>query len=224
MGIDDNHNVATQRRRDPPAPITLCVRCGWSGTPPHAVLDDKHGNPSLLVSQKFCPHCRHQLIQTNEPKPSLPVEFVTAVREAKLTPDQLLELSNAARNAPPGMSPRQLADEVPAASTVITVAAMRGGDRWISFLMLAIAIISAYLGYAAIQQSEDAMDQAHEDAQEAIEQAHDDAQEAMDQAHEDAQEALREARSTESLSDGEIRDIARRIEAALEGDSASALP
>lgn len=207
-----------ERKRDPlPAPA-MCLHCGWSGTPNHKMLRDEHGDVSLVLSQKPCPKCGAQTIQLNDAKP-LPIQIITAVRDADLTDDELLDLADAVREAPSDTTPRELGERVPSASKIISIAS-RGGEHWIELLALVLATIAFYVSHTDAQQ-------AHRDAQQASELAHQDAQ----QAHQDAERArqddgqnerqnAREAtRKTSSLSDEDVRRIALQIEAELERHS-----
>lgn len=186
----------SQRRRDPPAPVAVCLRCGWTGRPPHAVLPDERGEPSLIVSLKKCGRCGEQLTQVNE-RPPLPIEIVTAVQEADLSLEELEKFADAIRTADPATTPRQLAESIPGSSKIITVAT-RAGDHWIEILAIVITLVIFSLTHQDAQQ-------AHKDAQ----RAHRDAQ----QAHRDAQQ---DAPKTASLTDAEVRRIAEQIETRME--------
>lgn len=139
-------------------------------------------------------------IQLGETRPSLPVEIVTAVRDANLTVDDLEQLTAALRDAPEGISPRAMAERVPRASKVITIAS-RAGEQWLALLAIIVTAISLYIAHTDSQQ-------AHQDA----EAAHRDAV----QAHQDAERATRTAERTGSLSDEDIRKITRQIEEQVE--------
>ena len=82
------------------------MQCGWNGTPNHQMLRDEHGDVALIVSDKACPACGSRTVQLDEPKPSIPIQIVTALREADLAPDELTQLANALRSAAPDASPR----------------------------------------------------------------------------------------------------------------------
>jgi hypothetical protein len=169
------------------------------------MLRDDYGDVALIASQQPCPQCGAQTTRLGEPKPSLPVEIVTAVLEADLSPEDMSKLARVLREASPDVSPRELADraQLPAASTVITVAS-RAGKNWIAVLALVLTVVAIYV--------------AHSDAQ----QAHRDAERAIHQAHVDAEQALREARqparSTGTLSDDDVRHIVQQIEHELQPD------
>jgi hypothetical protein len=204
--------VYNERRRDPLPDSALCVYCGWSGTPNHAVLRDTHGSPALLVSQKPCPRCGRETINLKAPKASLPVEIVTAVRDADLTSAELLALADALRNAPSDASPRSVADQVPSASKLITIAS-RAGKHWLELLTLIVMAVALYVQHHDAQQAHHDAQQAHHDAR----RAHADAE----AAHADAQKAHRDAasaaRSTRALSDEDIERIIQQIERDREG-------
>jgi hypothetical protein len=199
----------SQRRRDPPPAGAWCFSCGWTGVPDHLPLRDDHGDVVMTVSLKPCPRCGRETTQLEREKRPLPVQIVEAVRQADLTAQQLLELADAVDNAPRGISPRQLADQVPGASTIITVASRAGEASWIALLGLILTVMTGYL----------AIDRAHTDAQ----QAHRDAERAVQQAHEDAERALRDGRdqadaavrNTGKLSDEDVRRIADAVDAQL---------
>jgi hypothetical protein len=179
------------------------------GVPDHLPLRDDHGDVLMTVSVKACPRCGHATTQLEQEKRPLPVQIVEAIREADLTAQQLLELADAVDNAPSGISPRQLDEQVPGASTIIEVASRAGEASWIALLGLILTVVIGYL----------AIDQAHTDAQ----QAHRDAERAVEQAHEDAERALRDgrdqadaaARNTGKLSEEDVRRIADAVEADL---------
>lgn len=198
------------RRRDPPPPKAVCVRCGWSGTPNHQILRDDHGDASLVLSQKPCPVCGTKTVQLGEQKPPLPIQIVTAVRAADLTSAQLLEIVEVARRAPSDVSPRELSDQVPVASKIITIAS-RSGEGWIGLLAIVLTAIAMYVAHMDSRQ-------AHRDAEEAIERSHEDAERALRNRQEDAGEP---APTTKGLSDEDIRKLARQIEADLKGSEGS---
>lgn len=181
--------VSNQRSRDPAPPKAVCLRCGWTGTPNHTILRDEHGDPALVVSQKPCPICGAGTTTLDSPKRSLPVEIITAIREANLTGDELSAVGDAVRAAAQDVSPRELAEQVPAASKLITVAS-RAGENWLQLLALVVSIVAIYIAHADTQQ-------AHRDAEEAL-------------------RVARQAQSTAELSDDEVREIADRISAALD--------
>jgi uncharacterized protein HemX len=175
------------------------------------MLRDEQGGVSLILSQKPCPKCGAPTTQLNETKPPLPIQIITAVRDADLSPVELLELADAVRDAPAEMSPRQLAEQVPAASKIITIAS-RAGDRWIELLAVVLAAVAFYVQHVDAQQ-------AHRDAQQAREEAHQDAERARQDSRQERREARKAARTTGSLSDEDIRKIAHQIEAHQDRDS-----
>lgn len=191
-----------ERRRDPPPPRAICLYCGWSGIPNHNFLRDEHGGVSLILSEKPCPRCGRQTTQL-APPPPVPIQLIQAVRDAKLTPDELTAIADAIREAPEGLSPRDMAQRVPAASSLITVAS-RIGEKWVELLVIAITLVVLHV------QTTDA-ERAHQDA----ERAHEDAR----QAHEDAERAhtdsMRELRNTSELSEDDISRIVEKLEVEL---------
>jgi hypothetical protein len=171
------------------------------------MLRDDHGDVALVVAQKHCPQCGTRAVQLNEPKSSLPVEIVTAVRDAGLTADQLEGLARAIRESDASTTPRELADraQIPAAGRVIAIAS-KAGKNWLVLLGVVIALVAAYV--------------AHSDA----EQARRDAQQAIEQSHEDVEAELRASRepsrSTKELSQDQVDRLVSEIEKALERDRA----
>ena len=188
------------------------VRPNRSYTNPRDVTD-----ASVFLSQKACPKCGHETTQL-QPKPPVAIQIIEAVRDADLSPGELLDLADAVRAAPDDTSPRQLAEQLPAASKLITVAA-RAGKEWMSLLILALTIIALYLQESNAQEAHRDAEQAHRDAQRAIEQAHQDAERARRDGRRERREASEAARRTTSLSDKEVEKIVQQIEAGLNRDA-----
>lgn len=191
-----------ERRRDSPPPKARCVYCGWHGTPAYVHLPDERGDTLMTVSAKRCPVCSRELIRIDT-RPPVPIQIVTAVRAAKLTPDELMAIADALTQAPDGLSPREVAERVPAATSLITVA-QRFGAQWVEFLVIAVTLVATYVTAMDAERAHDDASRAHRDA----EQAHRDA----DRAHRDATRALRD---TGELPDESIQTLADQIEAAL---------
>lgn len=162
-------------------------------------MRDDYGDVTMTVSAKRCPVCDRQLVQRRR-QPSVPVELITAVREAKLRPDELLELADELRATPDGLSPRDVAARVPAASSFVTIAS-RLGDNWVELLATVVMIVCTYITAADAERAHQDAVQAHKDA----EVAHQDAE----RAHQDSVRALRD---TSQLSDEEIRKLAEQVE------------
>lgn len=200
----------SQRRRDPPRARAWCFRCGWTGVPEQLPMRDDHGDVVITISVKACPRCGRQTTQLEQEKRPLPVQIVEAVREADLSAEELLELADALENAPSDISPRQLAQQVPGASTIITIASRAGEASWMALLGLIVAVV---IGYVAIDQAHTDAQQAHRDAERAAEQAHQDAERAIREGRDQADAALR---TTGKLSDEDLRRITDEIEARLE--------
>lgn len=198
----------SQRRRDPPPARAWCFRCSWTGVPDYLPLRDDHGDVVMTVSSRACPRCGHETTPLEREKRPLPVQIIEAVREAVLTGEELLEFADALANAPSGISPRQLAEQVPGASAIITVAS-RAGERWIPLLAL---ILSVVIGYLAIDRAHTDAQQAHRDAERAVQQAHEDAERALRDGRDQADAAVR---NTGKLSDEDVRRIADAVEAHL---------
>jgi hypothetical protein len=168
------------------------------------MLRDDYGDVALIVSQKPCPNCGAQSIQLGEPKPSLPVQIATAIREANLSPSELTTLARVVRDASPETSPRELADraKIPAAENVISVAS-RAGKHWIGLLGLLIAVVAIYISHTDAEQ-------AHQDAEQAIRQAHLETEQAVHAAERTA------TRPTGALTEDQVQKIAEQIGRMLE--------
>jgi hypothetical protein len=192
--------MASQRRRDPPRPRAVCLHCGWSGTPNHRYLRDDFGDASIILSQKPCPRCGRAVTQL-EPPPPVPIALIRAVREAKLAPNELLRIADAVRAAPDGLTPRELAVHLPAASKLITIAS-RVGEKWAELLVIAVTLVALYVQAAGTESAHQDATQSHRDAA----QAHEDAE----RTHNDAVRALR---STAELSDADIHTLADKVAA-----------
>ena len=182
------------------------------------MLRDDYGDASLILSQKRCPACGATLVQLGEEKPSLPIQIISAVRDADLASAEILELAEGVRQAKEDTSPRELSQQFPAATQIFTVAS-RAGEGWIAKLTLVLTVIGLYLAYAGINQAHRDAQQAHRDAQQAIEQAHEDAKRALRQSQRDA-DARERSPTTKDLSDEDIRAIAEQIMDDLKRDSA----
>ena len=170
--------------------------CGWNGIPDHNFLRDDHGDVALILSAKKCPRCGQRVTEL-KPPPPVPIQLVQAVRDAKLTPDELLSIADAVRDAPPGLSPRALAERVPSASKLITVAS-KLGESWAELLVIAVTLIGTYVMH---QDSE----RAHRDAVRARPDA--------EQAHQDAERAHRDAVRVDSgaLEDADVQRLADKL-------------
>ncbi len=125
-------------------------------------------------------------------------EIVTAIKEANVTAEELAAVADAVREASDDVSPRALAETVPFAAKLITVAS-RAGKHWRGLLVLAVTLVPPYIAHTDAQQAHRDAVQARQDAQ---------------RAHEDAERARRadeQAKTTGRLSDGDIRAIADQM-------------
>lgn len=107
--------------------------------------------------------------------------------------DDLDQLTAALRDAPEGISPRAMAERVPHASKVITIAS-RAGEQWLALLAIIVTAISLYVAHTDSQQTHQDAERAHRDAA---------------QAHRDVERTMPAAERTGVLSDEDIRKIAR---------------
>jgi hypothetical protein len=196
--------VYDEQKREPKPGKSMCLYCGWSGTPDYTNLLDVHGAPALLVASKVCRRCgMRPTVQIGEQKPPLPVLVVAAFRDANLTREELDALADAIRDAADNMSPRQLAEQVPAASKIVTVAS-KAGAHWLDLLTAVLMAVSLYVMHADAERAHRDAGRAHADA----ERAHHDAEEAHD-------DAIKARRSTGELTDEDMRKIAQGVADAI---------
>jgi hypothetical protein len=193
-----------ERRRDAPPPSAMCLRCGWSGTPPHLPLLDENGDVALTLSGKQCPNCTAQLIVLREKRPSRIVEIITELRNADLSADDLAALADVVRAAPKGVSPRTLAADAPRAARVITIASREGKD-WLPLLAVILTLVVAYIQHADAERAHHDAVVAHQDAIV----AHRDAV----VAHQDADATLRSSSLTQADIDRIVHQVEERMAA-----------
>jgi hypothetical protein len=176
----------------------MCLRCGWSGTPPHLPLLDENGDVALTVSAKRCPNCAAELVVLREQRPSRIVEIITELRNADLSTDDLAALADVVRAAPGDVTPRALAKDAPRAARVITVASREGKD-WLPLLALVVALVLAYIAHADAERAHQDAGVAHQDAV---------------VAHQDAEAARRSSSLTQADIDRIVQQVEEQIAAA----------